>query len=148
MTRNLSRHRAARALLAVVVTVAATLSSGDVAAESRREYVSRYVLLIDWINRADTWVTVHFEDPGLCRMAHSIAERHVEVARRITPPAEFVSIHPHVLLVLENAERMFDVAADGNRVAYRRHRRVMHEEMRLIAELLQADGHFMPIIDP
>ncbi len=117
-------------------------------AETRREYVNRYVLLIDWISRAESWVTGHFEDAGLARMAHSIAERHVELTQRITPPAEFLAIHPHLLLVLENAERMFGTAASGNRVSFRRYRHHVHEEMRIISEILQAEGHFMPVINP
>ena len=47
---------------------------------------------------------------------------------------------------MENAERMFDYAADGDRAAFHRHRRIVHEERRIIAELLQAEGHFMPVI--
>lgn len=133
-----------------MITIAAstTLLPLHAQAETRREYVNRYVLLIDWVNRAESWVTGHFEDSGLCRYAHSIAERHVELTRRMTPPQEFISIHPHVLLVMENAERMFDYAAEGNRQAFRRHRRIVHEELRVISELLQAEGHFMPVIDP
>lgn len=118
------------------------------AAESRREYVNKYVLLIDWVNRAELWVRSHSEDAGLCRMSHAIAERHVELARRMTPPAEFVAIHPHFLLVMENAERMFAHAAAGNRSAFRRHYRIVQEEQRMIAELLEVEGLYMPEIEP
>jgi len=146
--------RRARDLAPVSILIAA-LSAASVLvcpstahAETRREYVNRYVLLTDWVVRSDLWVSSHLEDHGLCRVAHSISERHVELARRMTPPPEFVAIHPHLLLIMENAERMFDSAATGDRAAFHRHRRVVHEEQRLIAELLQADGHFMPVIAP
>ena len=117
-------------------------------AENHREYVNEYVLLLDWVNRSDMWMRGHLEDLTLCRMAHSVAERQVELVRRITPPPEFVAIHPHLLLVMENTERMYAYAAAGNRAAFRRHYRIVQEEQRLITELLQAEGHFMPEIEP
>lgn len=136
-------------LLTAVVGASTFMLAPECAhAETRQEYVNRYVLLTDWINRSEIWVARRLQDPGLCRVAHSIAERHVELARRMTPPPEFVSIHPHLLIVMENAERMFDYAASGDRSAFHRHRRIVHEEQRIIAELLQAEGHFMPVIAP
>lgn len=133
-------------LVAVVGVVLALPASAH--AESRREYVNKYVLLLDSVNRAEAWVRGHAEDPSLCRMVHSIAQRHVEEARRMTPPPEFVLIHPHFLLVMENAERMFAFAAAGNRSSFRRHLRIVQEEQRMISELLEAEGIFMPEIEP
>ncbi len=135
-------------LIATVCALTAAALPSQAQAETRQEYVNRYVLLIDWLARAELWVTSHLTDSGLCRMAHTMAEQHVELARRMTPPTEFLSIHPHLLLVMENAERMFEHAASGDRTAFRRHQRIVHEEQRLIAEILQAEGHFMPAIDP
>jgi hypothetical protein len=43
---------------------------------------------------------------------------------------------------------MFDHAAAGNRAAFHRYRRIVYDEQRVIAELLQAEGHFMPVIAP
>lgn len=141
--------RAVMAVLSTVIGFLCVMSTPSTAsAETRREYVNRYVLLTDWITRSEIWVAGHLQDPGLCRVAHAIAERHVELARRMTPPPEFISIHPHMLLVMENAERMFDYAATGDRSAFHRHRRIVHEEQRVIAELLQSEGHFMPEISP
>jgi len=117
-------------------------------AETRREYINRYVLFTDWVDRVDAWVASHFDDDGLCRIAHSVAERQVELVRRITPPSEFVASHPHLLLVMENTERMLDRAATGDRSGYRRHRQIVHEEQRLMSEMLQSDGRLMPVIDP
>ena len=134
----------AGALLVGMLLVAPEESQAD----TRREYVNKFVLLVDWVSRAELWVASHFEDPSLCRTAHSIAERHVEEARRMTPPPEFVSIHPHMLMVMENAERMFGYAAAGNRAAFRRHRRIVHEEQRIITERLQTNGNYMPVITP
>ena len=138
----------APAILAALLTVFAVLAPNTARAETRREYVNRYVLLVDWVNRSEIWVTQHLEDTGLCRVAHTIALEHVELARRMTPPPEFVAIHPHLLLVMENTERLFDSAASGNRVAYHRYRRVVHEEQQIISELLQAEGLFMPDMAP
>jgi hypothetical protein len=134
----------AAALVAVTVMALPAVAR----AENRREYVNKYVLLIDSVNRAEAWVRVHFEDAGLCRMAHSIAQRHVEEARRMTPPPEFVAMHPHFLLVMENTERMLAAAAAGDRVAFRRYLRIIQDEQRMIAELLEANGIFMPGIEP
>lgn len=141
-------HRHLIAALGATLGAALVLASPPASAETRREYVNEYVLIIDWVTRADSWVTAHLEDTSLCRTAHSIAERHVELARRLTPPQEFAPIHPHFLLVVENAERMLHHAASGNRIAFHRQRRHVHEELRIISELLQANGHFMPVINP
>ena len=138
-----------KAFLTALALATATLAAAPPAsAETRREYVNRYVLLLDWVTRSEAWVSAHLEDIGLCRAAHAVAERHVEIARRMTPPTEFTAIHPHLLLVLENTERMFSYAAEGDRTAFRRHRRIVHDEQRVIAELLQAQGRFMPEISP
>jgi hypothetical protein len=64
----------------------------------------------------------------------------------MTPPPEYAAVHPHLLLVLENSERMFASAAEGDRDAYRRHRRIVHDEIRVMTELLQAQGRIMPTI--
>lgn len=135
-------------LLAAGLIAGMALAPATARAETRREYVNRYVLLVDWVNRSEIWVTQHLEDPGLCRVAHAIALEHVELARRMTPPPEFVAIHPHLLLIMENTERMFDSASSGNRPAYHRYRRAIREEQQLISELLQAVGIFMPDIAP
>ena len=148
MRISVNGKRALRLTVAALLVSSFLLTPQRVEAETRREYVNRFVLIVDWVTRAETWVNGHFEDTGLCRMAHSIAERHVELTRRMTPPQEFVSIHPHLLIVMENVERMFDYASADDRNSFRRHRRIVHEEMRVIAELLQAEGHFMPVIDP
>jgi hypothetical protein len=135
-------------LLVACLIAGLAMAPASARAETRREYVNRYVLLVDWVNRSEIWVTQHLEDPGLCRLAHTIALEHVEIARRMTPPPEFVAIHPHLLLIMENTERMFDSAAAGNRPAYHRYRRVIHDEQQLISELLQAEGILMPDIVP
>jgi hypothetical protein len=141
-------RRCERSLLAACLVAGVALAPATAKAETRREYVNRYVLLVDWVNRSEIWVTQHLEDPGLCRVAHAIALEHVELARRMTPPPEFVAIHPHLLLIMENAERMYDSAASGNRPAFHRYRRVIREEQQLISELLQGEGIFMPDIVP
>ncbi len=142
-------HRGVGAVLFLSVVATASIAAPVTAhAETRREYINRYALLVDWVTRSELWVTRHLEDTGLCRLAQSVAERQVQIARRMTPPTEFVAIHPHLLLVMENAERMFALAAAGDRVGFRRHRRVVHEEQRIIAEVLQAEGRVMPVINP
>lgn len=143
-TRNGRRALVAAAAVALSVLLQAT----PAATETRREYVNRYVFLLDWVTRSESWISSHLEDAGLCRAAHAVAERMVEIARRMTPPSEFAAIHPHLLLVLENTERMYELAAEGDRDGYRRHRRVVQEEQRLIGEILQAEGRFMPVVAP
>lgn len=139
----------ARRALAVALVAAPLLAFGARArAETSREYVNRYVMLVDWVTRSEIWVSGHLEDLGLCRAAHAVAEEHVEIGRRMTPPQEYSGIHPHLLIVLENAERMYALAAASDRAGYRRHRRIVQDELRLIAEILQAEGRFMPEINP
>jgi len=117
-------------------------------AETRRHYINKYVMMVDWLTRTELWVTTHLEDLELCRWAHAIAERHVELAQRMTPPSELAAVHPHFLIAMENAERMFDNAGAGARKAFRRHRRIVREEFRIIAELLQANGIYLPTMAP
>lgn len=147
---RISKHSRPSLHLAATAALVSSclLAPQPAAAETRREYVNRFVLLIDWVTRAESWVNGHPEDSGLCRMARSIAKSHVALTQRMTPPPEFVSIHPHLLMVMENAELMFHYASQGNRNSVRRHRNKVHEEMRVMTELLQAEGHFMPVIDP
>jgi hypothetical protein len=131
------------------LTIATLLSVAQgTQAETRRHYINKYVMMVDWLTRTEMWVTTHLDDLELCRWAHAVAERHVELAQRMTPPSELAAVHPHFLLAMENAERMFDNAAAGDRKAYRRHRRIVREEFRLVAELLQANSIYLPTMAP
>jgi len=113
----------------------------------KRRYINQYVLIMDWIVRADSWIVTHYNDTNLCRFAHSISELLVELARKMIPPDSLKPIHPHLLIIVENMERSLYYCAQGEKKKYLKFRRIVLEEQKIIDQLL-IDLHInIPMIE-
>jgi len=76
---------------------------------------------------------------------HQVAQRQVELSTLWTPPEEFKALHPHFIIMLENAERAFFFAGKGAMSGYRKHHRILRNELRLVDALL--DKHKIRLPD-
>lgn len=117
-------------------------------AETQAEYLAQYVLMTDWVTRAVGYVPRHAEDRALAGVAQAVAETLVKQAEQLTPPRELRDLHPHFLMVLENAERAFHFLAEGQAERAERHLAVVRDESRLIRNLQQEMGIEIPAMLP
>jgi len=108
------------------------------------EYLSQFVLMMDWVNRAIVYVPRHSGDTDLAEVAHAVAEVLVEKSERLTPPERLSDLHPHFVLVLENAERAFHYLAEGEADKAERHLALVRDEMRIMRQVQRDLGIEIP----
>ena len=83
------------------------------------------------------WAETYVNDPEFAKFAHPMADKYVEMASRLTPPARLAVAHPHMLLVVENVERALDAAASGELAAFRQRTRTVREELATLDGVLK-----------
>jgi hypothetical protein len=128
----------------VLMAVVLWIAPAGARADTRPEYMRRLALLLDWSHRGVGWVESNIEDRALGRAAQAIAERYVEVAGRMLPPAELRALHPHVILIVENAERACHFASVANMRDFNHHVRILREEERILLEFLRTSHIELP----
>ena len=126
---SLPRNATVRAAFGAIALLAAT-APVPAAATPLPNYLSQFVLMMDWVNRSVAYVRRHDADTDLADVAHAVAEQLVEKAQRLTPPDKLVDLHPHFLLVLENVERAFHFLATGEPDRAERHFAIVEDEIR------------------
>lgn len=129
------------------VLVLAALAAGAAPSASATplpNYLAQFVLMMDWVNRAVVYVPRHDDDRGLAEVAHAVAETLVEQSQKLSPPAELRDLHPHFVLVLENAERAFHYLAQGDAERADRHLAVVRDETRMMRQIQREIGIEIP----
>ncbi len=116
----------------------------DARATPQANYLSQFVLMMDWVNRAVVYVPRHADDLDLADVAHAVAEAFVEKSQRLTPPEELRDLHPHFLLVLENAERAFYYLSQGDSEKADRHLALVRDESRIMRQIQREIGIEIP----
>lgn len=112
----------------------------------RREYVQRLVLVLDGVRRTLQWVEQHPGNEGLAQFAHPLAEQYVDMTEHMVPPTDLRLVHPHLLLVVENAERAIAAAEADDAHGFRQHVRTVREELRTMEAVLRHLGVELPEI--
>jgi hypothetical protein len=108
-------------------------------AETKQEYENRARAMMDFAVRMDGYVRSHLGDKKLAAYAQAMAEKNATEAEKMTPPAPFSMLHPHLLLALENIERCFYFAAKGDIPQYRRHQKMVRKELQLVEALAERE---------
>jgi hypothetical protein len=135
------RRAAAAVLVAVALGAAA---APPAAATPLPNYLAQFVLMMDWVNRSIVYVPRHDADAELARVAHAVAETLVEQSQRLAPPDELRDLHPHFVLVLENAERAFHYLEQGDAERADRHFAVVRDETRMMRQIQRELGIEIP----
>ena len=65
-------------------------------------------------------------DEELLRLVHAVAQARAKSASKMDVPKVIAHAHPHLLLVLENSERAYQAALDGN------HQRFVEQSLRAL----------------
>jgi hypothetical protein len=136
--------RRAMACALVLAVAAGSLAPAPAAATEQAKYLSQFVLMMDWVNRAIVYVPRHEDDTDLADVAHAVAEQLVEKAQRLTPPDALRDLHPHFMLVLENAERAFHFLAEGDTEKADRHLALVRDEVRILRQIQRDIGIEIP----
>ncbi|MBW2458866.1 MAG: hypothetical protein JRI68_30480, partial [Deltaproteobacteria bacterium] len=104
-----------RFLVVLLVTLPLLLLSSSAWSGS---YLNRAALLLEGSRAERDMVLPRSNDKELVRVVHGIAQARAREARTMGVPKSVVAAHPHLLLVLENSERAFAAALDGNHAKF------------------------------
>ncbi|NMC70364.1 MAG: hypothetical protein GYA57_09900 [Myxococcales bacterium] len=137
------RRRRTAAVAALAVAVGG-LAARPAPATPQPAYLAQFVLIMDWVNRAVVYVPRHDDDRALAGLAHAVAETLVEQSQKLSPPAALRDLHPHFVLVLENAERAFYYLAQGDEERADRHFAVVRDETRMMRQIQREIGIDIP----
>src|ERR1700742_2829625 len=97
----------AQARPAQAATAPASAQPTAAQAQDKRErvYMTELGLMVDGARRLIAFSESNVDDRELTKFARPLAERYVETANHMVPPAKIAVVHPHLLLVMENLER-------------------------------------------
>jgi hypothetical protein len=124
------------AFLALGLVCASSLSR----AETKKEYETRFLTMMEISQRLDDTAKLHLGDKGLLRYLHELADANAKSAEQMTPPKEYSNLHPSFLLVLENIERSLYFAMDGKMERYRHFQKLKNKELQLLEEIAANTG--------
>jgi hypothetical protein len=128
-------------LVASLVGLCLTLVSAPCFAGS---YLSRAALLLDGSRVERDTVRPHADDKELVELVHDLAAARMAAARRMGVPSAVASVHPHLLLVLENTERACAAALDGNLEKFAQHLARARAEDATFRALVAGLGYTLP----
>ena len=132
-------HR--RLVLALAVFVPLWLLSGSAWSGS---YLNRAALLLEGSRSERDMALPRYEDKELIRLVHEIAEARTRSARAMQVPKAVVTAHPHLLLVLENCERAYAAALEGNHEKFVEHILRARAEDKTFRALMDKLGYGIP----
>lgn len=129
--------------LLILLAVALPLLSWGASALAG-SYLNRAALLVDGA-RADRDMTFpRSDDKELLRVVHRVAAARADAASHMTVPKAVAPAHPHLLLVLENCERAYAAALDGDRDKFVEHLLRARIEDKTFRALLRKLGYSLP----
>ena len=109
-----------------------------------RVYLAELAMLLEGARRLLLWTETYIGEPEFARFAHPLAERYVDMAGRLVPPAKLLNAHPHLLMVVENVERALEAAGNGDTSAFRQRARIVREELLILDNVLKQGKQRLP----
>jgi hypothetical protein len=130
-----------RIVLALLLALPLALFAPHASAGS---YLNRAALLLEGSRAERDMVLPRYGDKELVRVVHSISEARTTAARGMQVPKAVISAHPHLLLVLENCERAYAAALEGNHEKFVEHIFRARAEDKTFRALIQKLGYTLP----
>ena len=129
----------AQARPAQAATAPASAQPTAAQAQDKRErvYMTELGLMVDGARRLIAFSESNVDDRELTKFARPLAERYVETANHMVPPAKIAVVHPHLLLVMENLERALDSAAAADMASYHKRMRIARDELANLEAVLK-----------
>jgi hypothetical protein len=134
-----------RALGAAAVMVALCLP-GEASAVPKKSYINSFTLIMDSTDRSMTWVEKHREDGRLAEVAASIARANVKTVEDMSPPLEFVDIHPHFVAIVESGLNAMQAVADGDMPTFYKMKGRMKKERQSLNHVMAEQNFIFPEI--
>ena len=135
----------ARALLIGLVLVA-LCHPGDARAVPKKSYINTFTLVMDCTKRAMTWTEKHKEDTRLAEAAAAMARANVKTVQDLSPPPEFVDIHPHFVAIVESSLNALQAVADGDMQSYFKIKARMKKERQSLNHVMSEQNFVFPEI--
>ena len=107
-------------------------------------YLDRAAILLDETRREGDVLHPRVQDKELVRVVQAMADARAKIAHNMEVPPAVASAHPHLLLVLENAQRMVEAARVGNFKKFIEHLTTARDEDRAFRSLLKELGYALP----
>ena len=135
----------ARALLAGALLVA-LCHPGDAGAVPKKSYINTFTLVMDCSKRAMTWTEKHKDDTRLAEAAAAMARANVKTVQDLSPPPEFVDIHPHFVAIVESTLNALQAVADGDLQTYYKIKTRMKKERQSLNHVMSEQNFVFPEI--
>jgi hypothetical protein len=132
-------------VLAAAALLAAWLP-GEAGAVSETSYINTFTLVMDVTDRAMTWAEKHKDDERLARACASVADANVKTVQQLSPPADFVDIHPHFVAIVESSLGAFQALADGDTATFFKIKGRMKKERQSLNHVMSAQNFVFPEI--
>jgi hypothetical protein len=120
--------------------------SSQAQASTKKSYINRYVLIMDLTERSMLWVEKHKDDPALAGAALALAETNIKLLQDISPPKEFIEIHPHLISIVENSANAFEAVANGSPSAFYSYKKNVQKERKALFEVMRELNFVFPAI--
>lgn len=141
----MTRTASSRALVAAVL-VAALLTPGEAGAMPRKSYINTFTLVMDCTERSMTWSEKHKDDARLAEAAAAVARANVKTVQGLSPPPEFVDVHPHFVAIVESSLSAFQAVADGDMPTFYKIKGRMKKERQSLNHVMSEQNFVFPEI--
>ena len=135
----------ARAVAAALVAASLALPGASDAAP-KKSYINTFTLVLDFTDRAMTWVEKHRDDPRLAEAAAAMARTNVLTVETLSPPPEFVDMHPYFVSIVENSVNAFQAIADDDSQAFYKIKGKMKKDRQSLNKVLADQNFVFPAI--
>lgn len=139
----MSHH--AKALIATLALLALGLP-GEAQAVSEKSYINTFTMIMDFTERAMTWSEKHKDDARLADACAAMASANVKTAQHLSPPEDFVDIHPHFVSIVESSLGAFQALADGDTATFYKLKGRMKKERQSLNHVMSAQNFVFPEI--
>jgi hypothetical protein len=107
-------------------------------------YLNRAALLLDGSQAERDMVLPRSDDKELLRVVYEVAQARTRAGQAMDVPKNIAAAHPHLLLVLENTERAYAAALDGNHERFVEHILRARTEDQTFRALIKELGYSLP----
>jgi len=131
---------------ALLACLALSSVASDASATTKKAYINQYALIMDFTERAMLWVEKHKDDPALGQVAQEMAETNIKLLQDISPPKEFIEIHPHFVSIVENSANAFEAVASGSPMAFYQYKKNVSKERKAMFDVMRELNFVFPAI--
>jgi hypothetical protein len=134
-----------RTLTAAAILLALCLP-GEAGAVPKKSYINTFTLIMDCTDRSMMWTEKHQDDARLAEAAASMARANVATVQDMSPPPEFVEIHPHFIAIVESGLNALQAVADGDMKSYFKIKARMKKERQSMTHVMNEQNFIFPEI--